>query len=316
MASVRSQLGLFFLLSLAGMSCIGSAQQHPPEPAVNLGDTSFLDALGAPGFLIEEIADGDHSGKTVDAAGKPGTGSTDVNSITSLTHSVYLTHYRVLGAWYGFEVVMVAAHVNAGPGGNAGGVGDLTVSPLVLQWRQLKLGSTRLNQRFVLDSELPVGEYNSRAALNLSGHAFTVHPYYAFTFLPTKRIETSWRTSYLYNTVNNAPPGGVGVRSTQAGEAVHFNATAAYQLPHNLWTGANGYFLEQITDPKINGVSLPDSPERVGAIGPGALLDHGPYLFYINAYHEFGAQNRPEGNKLVFRVQWIPGRHRGIGAPN
>jgi hypothetical protein len=36
---------------------------HPSEPTVNLGDTSFLDAMGGPGLLIEEIGDGSHDGK-------------------------------------------------------------------------------------------------------------------------------------------------------------------------------------------------------------------------------------------------------------
>jgi hypothetical protein len=34
------------------------AQIHPSVPAVNLGDTSFLDAVGGPGLVVEEICDG------------------------------------------------------------------------------------------------------------------------------------------------------------------------------------------------------------------------------------------------------------------
>ncbi len=99
-----------------------------------------------------------------------------------------------------------------------------------------------------------------------------------------------------------------GARSTQAGQAIHFNATAGYQLPHGVWIGANGYYLAQITDPTINGKQLSNSPERVGAIGPGALWDLGHWLLFANAYHEVGALNRPEGNKVVLRLQWLPSR--------
>jgi len=302
------------LLTLALASSL-RAQLHPPQPAVNLGDTSFLDALGAPGILLEQIGDAYHSSLRIDGMGRSVLGAPDVNSISGLTHGVSLTKRRILGAWWGYETIVTSAHVNAGASGAAGGFGDLTLSPLVLQWKALKFGSRQLNQRFVLDFELPVGEYRQDAAVNLSGHAFTVHPYYAVTFLPTRKIETSWRVHYLYNGVNNDPSVGNHSSSSQAGQAIHFNATAAYSLPHGFWLGANGYVLKQVTAPHINGLALSESPEQVGSIGPGVLWDRGQYLLYANGYHEIGALNRPEGNKLVLRVQWIPGRHAGIDGP-
>ena len=305
---------LICVLALA-TACVSSvSQQHPPQPSVNLGDTSFLDALGAPGVLLEEIGDASHSGPKLDGTGQPMPGTSAVNSISSLSHGVGLTKYKLAGAWWGFETIITAAHVNAGSAGVAGGFGDLTVSPLVLQWKALKFNTSQLNQRFVLDFELPVGEYRQDITVSLSGHAFTVHPYYAFTFLPTAKFETSWRVHYLYNGQNETPALG-NARSSQAGQAVHFNATAAYSFPHGVWLGANGYLLGQVTDPKINGLAIAGSPERVGSIGPGLMWDRGQYLFYVNAYHEVGALNRSQGNKLVLRVQWVPGRRAGISGP-
>jgi hypothetical protein len=190
----------------------------------------------------------------------------------------------------------------------AGGWGDLTVSPLILQWKEQKVHGVRIDQRVVFDFDLPVGEYRRSEAVSLSSHAFTVHPYYAITVFPTKRIETSWRVHYLWNSQNVDPPLASGARSTQAGQAIHFNATIGYNVYKHLWIGANGYYLKQVTAPAVNGVPLIDSPEQVGAIGPGAVLNLGRVLLYANAYHEVGAENRPEGNKLVLRVQWIFGK--------
>jgi hypothetical protein len=284
------------------------AQSHVAEPAVNLGDTSFLDGIAGPGLLVEEIGDGSRSGKVVDGSGHAITGAPSVNSVSGVTHIAWLRNRRILGAWYGVEVVGVAAHVNAGAAGTAGGWGDMIVSPFILQWNERKVGNTRVDQRIVLDFDLPTGEYRRDASLNLSSHAFTVHPYYAITAFPAKHLETSWRVHYLWNGTNEAPPTGTGAHSTQAGQAVHFNATAGYALPHGVWLGANGYFLKQVTDPAINGVHLRDSPEQVGAIGPGAVWNLGRFLLYANAYHEIGAENRPEGNKIVLRMQWIVGK--------
>jgi hypothetical protein len=77
---------------------------------------------------------------------------------------------------------------------------------------------------------------------------------------------------------------------------------------HNVWVGANGYYLRQIRKPSINGVQLTDSPEQVGAIGPGAVWNL-PHLFlFANAYHEVGVVSRPKGNKMVLRVVWVLGQ--------
>ncbi len=305
---MRSRIGrqsglLLLLLAILAGSVALRAQQHPPEPTVNVGDTSFLDALGAPGVLLEQIGDASHSGSKIDSSGQIVPGAPAVNSISGLTHGVVLTKQKLLGAWWGFEAIVATAHVNGGASGVAGGFGDLTVSPLVLQRKALKFGSSQLNQRFVLDFEVPTGEYRQDTPISLSGHAFTVHPYYAFAFFPTRKVETSWRMHYLCNGRNNDPAVGNQARSSQAGQAIHFNATAAYSLPHGVWVGANGYLLREITAPRINGLDILSSPEQVGAIGPGIVWDLGQYLLYANGYHEVGALNRLEGNKLVLRVQ-------------
>jgi hypothetical protein len=294
---------VLFLISLSATSLV--AQTHVAEPAVNLGDTSFLDGIGGPGVVIEEIGDGAHEGKVVDGSGSLVPGAGAVNSISELTHIAWLTHRTILGGSYGTEVVAAAAHVNASGAGQSGGLGALTVSPFILQWSERKIGNVPIDQRVVLDFDLPVGAYTRSSAVNISANAFTVHPYYAITAFPTKRIETSWRVHYLWNSTNNSPPSATGAQSTQAGQAIHFNATTAYNFGKHLWIGPNAYYLRQITDGRVNGVSLSNSPEQVGAIGPGLVWNSGKWFFYANGYHELGARNRPEGDKLVFRVEKI-----------
>ena len=299
---------LVFVYGFASIQARAQSPVHPAEPTGNLGDTSFLDAIGGPGVLLEEIADGAHSGHVMDGAGRATTGSTSSNSISENTHVAFLSHTRVFGAWFGVEFLQAFAHVNAGPGSKVTGLGDLTVSPLILQWDEKRIGPLRLVQRVVLDFDVPTGEYYQAAKLNLSNHAFDVQPYYALTLFPSKHLESSWRVHYLWNATNKQPAVTSGAQSTQAGQAIHFNATVGYRLPHGVWVGANGYYLDQITDPKVDGRSIGNSPERVGAIGPGALWDMGHWLLFANAYHEVGALNRPEGSKVVLRLQWVPSR--------
>jgi hypothetical protein len=231
---------VLFLILLSAASLV--AQTHVAEPAVNLGDTSFLDGLGGPGVVMEVIGDGDHAGTVVDGSGKPISGTGAVNSISELTHIAWLSHKTILGGWYGTEVVASAAHVNAGSAGQSGGWGAFTVSPFILQWSERKIANVPIDQRVVMDFDLPVGAYTRSSAVNISPNAFTVHPYYAITAFPTKRVETSWRVHYLWNSTNNNPPSATGAQSTQAGQAIHFNATTAYNVGKHLWIGPNAYY--------------------------------------------------------------------------
>jgi hypothetical protein len=281
------------------------AQTHVAEPAVNLGDTSFLDGIAGPGWVIEEIGDAAHEGRVVDGSGSPIAGAGDVNSVSELTHIAWLTHKRILGGWYGTEVVAAAAHVNAGSTGQSGGWGAFTVSPFILQWSERKIGKVPIDQRVVVDFDLPVGAYTRSSAVNIGANVFTVHPYYAITGFPIKHIETSWRVHYLWNSTNDSPPFTTGAQSTQAGQAIHLNATTAYNFGKHLWIGPNAYYLRQITDGRVNRVPLRNSPEQVAAIGPGAVWNSGKWLFYANSYHEFGVKNRPVGDKLVLRVEKV-----------
>jgi len=308
--------GLLLLCELAREQVQAQGPMHPSEPTVNLGDTSFLDAIGGPGVLVEEIADGDHSAHVTDGSGRTIPGPAASDSISENTHVAALTHSRLFGGWYGVEFLQAVAHANVGPGSKVTGLGELTLSPFILQWNEEKIGSIRFIQRLVLDFDLPTGEYRRAANLNLTNHAFDIHPYYAVTVYSSGHLESSWRVHYIWNATNNMPSVASGAQSTQAGQAIHFNATVGYRLPHGVWIGANGYFLTQITDPKINGQPLSNSPERVGAIGPGALWDMGRWILFANAYHEVGALNRPEGNKVVLRLQWLPSRKGSTGDHN
>jgi hypothetical protein len=286
-------------------SSFASAQTHVAEPTVNLGGTTFLDGIAEPGGVIEEIGTGAHDGRIAGSNGVSVPGAGTVDSGSGLTHVALLSHKKLFGGWYGVEVVEVLAYVSTSAGGSRGGFGDLTLSPFILQWPKKHLFGMDIYQRALLDIDFPAGRYSSASSVNLGSNVVDLHPYYAVTVFPTKRIETSWRLHYLWNSQNGNPPVSTGARSTQAGQAFHLNATAAYNVRGGLWIGANGYYLTQLTDGLINGVALHGSPEQVGALGPGAVWNKGKWFWFVNAYQEFGAQNRATGPKLVLRCEKI-----------
>jgi hypothetical protein len=279
--------------------------QQPSLPAINLGDTSFLDGIANPGWVVELIGQGVNDNKTADNTGQVLPESTDVNSGAALAHIAWLAHARYLGAWYGAEVVLSTAYVDTGGHGVGNGLGNVTVGPVILQWPKHSLFGMPIYQRAVLDIDAPTGNYSRYANVNIGNNAWDVQPYYAVTLFPIKKLETSWRVHYLWNGTNTDPPISQGDHSTQAGQAIHFNATAAYEVVKNVYVGANGYYLKQITDARVNGSPLPNSKEQIGGIGPGLVVNKNKWFYYINGYHEIGAQNMTEGNRLVLRVERV-----------
>jgi hypothetical protein len=66
-------------------------------------------------------------------------------------------------------------------------------------------------------------------------------------------IEFSVRFHYLWNSTNNDPFVGFGIRNSQAGQAVHVNYSASYEAWKNVRIGFNGYWLQQVADDRVDG---------------------------------------------------------------
>ena len=275
-------------------------------PAVNLGDTSFEDGIAFPGVLVEEILGYATSDEYRDAHGNKVPGSNSATVVNAVTHVAWISEWQLLGANYGAEVLLPFADLDVrtsfGPNGRERGLGDITVSPLVLQWGATKVFGMPLFQRFVLDVGLPTGSYSASLAVNPGANMYTVNPYYAFTLLPGSKLEISGRLHYLWSSANDDPFVALGVRSVQPGQAVHANAAASYEVVEGVRIGVSGYALRQVTDHRIDGKSIPGSAEQVFGVGPGLRLGARGTWMYLNSYFEAGVENRPSVTKVVLRL--------------
>jgi hypothetical protein len=279
-------------------------------PPVNLGETSFEDGVANPGWFFEEIIEYYHAGQFNDSDGAKLAGQNDLTTATAITHLAYFSTYKLLGGYIGAEalVPLVDANLDASfqPHNHEQGVGDLIISPFMLQWNDSSLFGKQFFQRFDLDLVVPTGKYNSDRALNIGNNVVSVNPYYAFTVFPTSKLELSARLHYLWNSENDSPYEGLHAISIQPGQAFHANVAASYELLSRLRLGISGYALQQFTDDKINGNNIDNSEERVFGIGPGVSYnqDNNQDKFWItlNSYFETGAENRPQGIEVVLRI--------------
>ncbi|MGA2138534.1 MAG: transporter [Verrucomicrobiia bacterium] len=280
-------------------------------PSVNLGFTSFLDGgpPAGPGFYFTEYGQWYTSDRFL---GQNGTKLTlPINRLqawVSLSQLIYQSNQPVLlGGKWGLDLIQPLVAFNVTPHASTSftenGPGDLLVGPY-LQWDPI-MGPNGpvFMHRFEFQMLVPTGRYDPGALLNAGSHFFSIDPYWAATWFIQPRWTASWRVHYLWNDENDNP--GDGLDTSQAGQAVHLNFATDYEvLAKHLRLGVNGYYLKQVTDLKQDGANVPNSREQVVGIGPGLVwhISQNDHIFF-NAYYEFAAENRPEGER--YNLRWV-----------
>jgi hypothetical protein len=293
------------LLALAGES----RAVDIPLPLVNLGDTNFQDAIAYPGWLVEELFTYYHANQFNDYQGKKRPGSNQLTAMSAVTHVAWISNFRLLGGFYGAEILVPLGQLDFktdfGPRDRDQGLGDVSVSPFFIQWPEYKLFDMPFFQRLDLLFKLPTGDYSRHSAVNVGSNVYSFNPYYAFTLMPTSRLEFSSRLYYLWNSENDDPFFRLRANNSQPGQAVHVNCAASYEILKDLRLGVAGYALYQITDDKLDGDDQAHSRERVFGGGPGIKYKIDTWSMYLNSYYETGAENRSEGVKFAFRISKV-----------
>lgn len=295
-------------LLMAGMFCELAFPFHcfaqVQLPTVNLGETNFEDAFGGPGWLLQEFPEAYVASELKDPHGKTIPGSNRVTAYSTTTHMAFVSKKRVLGGWLSGEVLQPLVDLDVQIANDTSsrvrGLADLTVGT-GLQWARKKIGEGVFVHRVILDIGLPTGKYSDRRPINIGNHFVVVNPYYAVTY-ERKKVEFSARLHYLWNSTNNDPFVGFGIRNMQPGQAFHVNYASSYEVLKNVRLGFNGYWLQQLTDDRINNLTVPHSKERTVGLGPGLQFSGRDVWFHLNGYVETDVHNRPSGITVTFRI--------------
>lgn len=275
-------------------------------PNVNLGDTNFEDGFAGPGFLLEEFPDVYIADTLKDNSGTNVPGSNTLTAISTTSHLAYVSNKHLLGAWFGVEILVpmadVEVHLANGTNTTVRGVADPIVGPFALQWAPKRIGQGVFVQRAILDLSVPLGNYSDHRPVNIGNNFVTINPYYAFTYEWKRGMEASARFHYLWNSVNSDPFVGFGIRNVQSGQAFHANYATSYEVMKDVRLGFNGYWLQQLTDHRIDGENISHSKERTVGLGPGVQIGGNGLWFRVNSYIETDVRNRPAGVRVTFRI--------------
>lgn len=276
-------------------------------PPLNLGTTSFVDGMGGPGTLLEESFISYSSNTITDNQGKSIAQDSHIESFSAVTLIAHITKTKIWGGYYGLEILIPSAKLNVDVfnKNKESGMGDISISPLILQWAGKELFNLPFNHRLNLSFIIPTGRYDKHKSLNIGSNALSFNPHYAFTVDLSQKMELSLRAHYLWNGKNNAPYSSLNLRHTQAGQAFHINLAGSYQLRSNLRVGLSGYYLKQLNQHEANGIALPNSLEEVFAMGPGLRFQSPLLTLHANAYVESSARNRSKGERLVFKISKV-----------
>jgi hypothetical protein len=299
----EARLAPHTLILVAALLLSSSAGSQVIMPSVNMGATSFLDGVAGPGLLLEPgVIEHYHAGRFVDSNGMTIPGKNSIEAWTNLFHLGLITTHKIFGAFYGAEFLVPVSSLDIktafGPNGSQSGLGDIVVSPLILEWPNRTLFGKSYFSRFSVLANLPTGAYDPERAVNIGSNAGGGFAYYSFTIGLAPKLETSWRFNYLWNAKNSQPFVPLAVNTTQAGQAVHVNYAMSYGLFPSLRVGVNGYAFQQLTDHRLGAADLAHSRERVVALGPGIMWSSGFWSVIANVDFETLARNRPEGQRV------------------
>ncbi|CAD5109202.1 SphA family protein [Zestomonas carbonaria] len=298
---------------LACNLCLGFSQQalsanvDPVKlPPVNLGGGFFSEGLATPGQHLMIQNNNYHFENIKYGNGKETPGEKDGSINTTIFQYALNTPHEFLGGEYGMtiRVPLVQSDIDIeGRGkGRRSGLGDVTIRPVKLTWRDIPLYSGRLTLQSILAVTLPTGEYDRDSPVNLGSNHLYVNPMFAGTYF-AGRWSHSFNLGYVWSDRNERPT-LPGARSTQPGEAINLSLSSGYLVTERVRLGVAGYRLEQTTGDRIDGRRVSGSKEQVSAIGPAiSYFDRqARFGFGVAWYEEFDARNKAQGTRVIANI--------------
>ncbi len=165
---------------------------------------------------------------------------------------------------------------------------------LYLQWEPIMWANRPLFvHKFEFAASFPAGKFNKNFTFNPGNGLYYINPNWSATLYLMPRWATSWNLNYVWSSVNKH-------NGVQPGQAILLNYSMEVEARKNWWIAVNGYFLQQFTDTKVDGVAIPGRRDRVFAIGPGMLYSPREDMnFFAHLYFESKARNITQGISLI-----------------
>ncbi len=230
----------------------------------------------------------------------------DLNLVADLNVFAYITKSKILGANYGFTVLLPFTNTAAslpqlGPGIGAGGIGDMYFEPINLGWKLAK-GNVYASYGFMA----PTGRFDpagfDTTTTDFWGHWLTLAGTRNFGKMNLWQVSGSSVWEFHHGKRHEDVKVGENV-TFEYGIGKTFLKNQGKQL---IQFGAVGYAEFQLANDSGTDVSLfnQGNKDRVFALGPefGVILPQKKFNLLVRALPEFGARSRTQGFTLVVAV--------------
>ena len=285
------------------------------EPSVNLGFTSFYDGFGPiqQGFTFIDYGRWQHltsisdsKGNSIAAFHRP-----DIEALSNLFEPAYTLPTPKLGGAIDVLLVLPVVDLSSSftqPGANlrANGfnIGDLTLG-VAFQKKPVTLFGKPFSYRAEFDVFAPIGGFDKTKDINQSSGFWSLAPYLSMTWLPAAGLEFSTRLHYLYNfkttNIPDRPIDEASVSTGQAGQAFFMNFDGSQRVTHNFSIGVNGYYFQQLSNDKVDGIGLAHTIKNQLYLGPGISWQIKPTeLLNVNLYVPVTTHGVATGPQLNF----------------
>ena len=235
----------------------------------------------------------DGNGNNINAAGNGGPAK--LSATFESMRFLQVTKQTIFGGSYAWHVIVPVVDLHADVGGRAGktGLGDITVSPLILAWH-----GKEWHTAAGLDINLPTGAYDMNdPRKSIGANYYSFEPIFSASYLGSSGWEVSAKFMYNIKTKNNDT-------NYQSGDEFHMDYLVGKNIG-NWGVGVSGYYLKQVTDDKQNGVKVNSDGKRgqVFAIGPSVKYKtQGGTHFVAQWQHETKVENRFGGDKVWLKM--------------
>jgi hypothetical protein len=289
---------LFFVLAIQGYGL----------PGLGLGLNNILDGgplRPRPGIYWQNWLQYYTTQRFLNSRGKPlgGIPSPRFRQIVYSTDFTYQFEKDLIGAMPGLNITIpftLYSKINKNSlelDSAGGGVGNLGLGGY-MQWPAIYHNGRHIFvNRIEFDMSIPMGKNEGFAVdVNPSTTFFHCGPNWSATLYMTHTWTLSWNWSYVWCAQSEKI-------DFRAGDAIYGMTNIAYEVTPNFYIAAVSYALQQLHNDKENGISVPDSKERVFGVGPGvAYYRSKDLVFFTYLYLEAGVRNRTQGTNFVMRL--------------
>lgn len=195
-----------------------------------------------------------------------------------------------------FDLYSKVSKNNLGITSNGAGFSDPYIG-IYLQWDPVIWHDRPLFvHRFEFAASFPAGKYNKNFFFNPGNGFYYINPNWSATFYFTRHWAASCNLNYVWSAKNKK----TGV---QAGQAILINYSMEAEFIRHLWLAVNGYYLNQYTDTKVDGFSVPGRRDRIFSIGPGMLYRPDPdFNLFAYLYFESKSRNFTQGISTIISL--------------